>query len=441
MDDNYDDTFSLKHSFEDEYYINSEKSIDNEDIKNIETKIVNKDVNNGSNDFKGPKIININNNNNLNKNDYNEYLNYNNINIQYNTEKPNVYNYDQNEINELNKYCENNRNASNENCFNGEGDLLQVNIQKYCEQIENKKTSNTSINTVHLNGKQINTLNEVVSKSLNDLFHTNDINLDKKKDMQLLKKKKKRRTKKEVEEEKRLKLQEIKIKKKLGRKSNDNIGNDNLNNEHTKFNDDNIMKKINSYFLEDCRNWLNSSFLNNNGEFESLKSRKRQKKEFLKISPKIITTNLKKENALIVMNEKFKTIFSKNISQKYRNYDNNQNEQFIKQIYEDKNQPFVIFILELTFLQLFNYFNGQDNGDNFKKHFLAQNFNENLVDQFLNNFNKIEKFLRSIKSKDENGNLSPESIQEYVQRISILCLNYQEWFKNKFTRGKNKRKE
>ena len=304
--------------------------------------------------------------------------------------------------------------------------------------MENKKRSNTSANTVQVNGKQINTSNEAISNVLNDMFHTTEINLDNKKDMQFLRKKKDRRTKKEVDEEKRMKSKEIKVKKKLGRKKLDKETEINLKSEHTKFHDDNIIKKINSYFLEYCRNWLNNSFLNEKNEFEAQKTRKRLKKNiFLKISPKIITTNLKKETVMSVMKKKLKDLFSNQISVKYRNYTNDQNEIFIKQIYKDNNQPFVIFILNLTFIELFNYFNGQSNGDNFRKYFLDRNIDPNLVEQFLNNFNKIETFLLTIKNKEK---LSQELVQDYVQRISLLCLNYEESFKNKFNRSKNKKK-
>ena len=431
MEDNYDDNFKLSASFDEDLYDDSKNHNDKEDIKNDETKLVNKDGHNGSKDPSDQTIIN----NNVNKNDYNEYFHYNNFSIQDNSNKQNLYNYYQNEINDLNKYR---NSSSNENYILGEGDLLQNNFQNYIEQMENKKTSNTSVNTVQVNGKQINTSNEAISNVLNDMFHTTEINLDNKKDMQFLRKKKDRRTKKEVDEEKRMKSKEIKVKKKLGRKKLDKETEINLKSEHTKFHDDNIIKKINSYFLEYCRNWLNNSFLNEKNEFEAQKTRKRLKKNiFLKISPKIITTNLKKETVMSVMKKKLKDLFSNQISVKYRNYTNDQNEIFIKQIYKDNNQPFVIFILNLTFIELFNYFNGQSNGDNFRKYFLDRNIDPNLVEQFLNNFNKIETFLLTIKNKEK---LSQELVQDYVQRISLLCLNYEESFKNKFNRSKNKKK-
>ena len=82
---------------------------------------------------------------------------------------------------------------------------------------------------------------------------------------------------------------------------------------HSKISDDNIIKKINSKYLESVRNWLNKSFIDDNGHFEDLEERKKSnKKLFLKISPKIITTKLKKACMMNTMKLKFKNIFYKN---------------------------------------------------------------------------------------------------------------------------------
>ena len=237
-------------------------------------------------------------------------------------------------------------------------------------------------------------------------------------------------------------MPEIKVKKRLGRKKTDNVEKVVKANEHTKFKDDNMMKKINSYFQENVRNWLNNSFIDEKGNFETMKSRTKLKKGiFLKIDPKKITTNLKKEEAINKMNEKMKNIFSNKISQKYKNTKENPNKELIKEIYTNNNQPFVKFILDLTFIQIFNYFNGQNSGEDFKNYFLSNNFDDNLVGQFFNNFKKIEKFLNDIKTKEENLGQSKEMIQEYIQRLSLLCLNYKEWFNNKFKRSQNKNKK
>ena len=441
MDENYDETFGIRISIEEDIYPNIEKNIvDNENNKNDEQRNVNTHVNNG---HSVQSIININNYNNiLNNNNYNYnenfYYNNNNINIHdYNDKHSNMYNNFYQNI--LNKYSIKN----NETCINvGEGEVIQVNSQKYLENNENKKTFNTSNNTVNFNGKQINTSNEVVDEALINMFNTKEINLDNKKDMQLLKKKQKRRTKKEVDNEKKLKLNEIKIKKKKGRKKN-GFGLIINSNGHTKFSDDNIIKKINSFFLESTRNWLNNSFVDESGNFQTPKIRKKLKKSlFLKISPKLITTNLKRETVILIMNTKFKDIFFNQLSNKYKKAKQNQNMKLIEEIYNQNNQPFVIYILELTFFEVFSLFNGENKGEEIRKFFLENyNISRNLIDKFLNNFNKIDIFLNEIKKKEERQKQTEEMIQEYVQRISLLCLNYKESFINKYNRTENKKKK
>ena len=437
MEDNYEESFNFRQSsFDEDLYNNTEKSIDNETINHNEQNIVNTHINNGCN----AQML-INNNNYKNYNNENYYYNQN-INIHSNNEKLNqniIYNNFPNE-NNLNNNNKNFLINANEACLN-EGDIFQG--QKFIEQIENKKTYNSSNITVNLNGKQINTFNEAVSIALNEYFHTNEINLtNKMNDMQFLKKKKKRRTKKEVQEEKLKKSKEIKIQKKLGRKKFEKKDIKNKSTEHSKLDDDNMIKKINSFFIESIRNWLNKSFIDEKGFFQTLESRTKLKKPlFLKIPPKIIATNLKKETAIKIMNEKFKNIFSNVISKKYKKIDENQNKNLIEEIYEKKDQIYIIFILEFTFIELFNYFNGQKNLVELKKYFLDKNIDENQINEFFNNFNKIEKFLLDVKNKEENGNLSKEMIQEYAQRLSLLCLNYKEWYDKKYTRSQNKNKE
>ena len=435
MEENFEESFNIGRLLEEDLYNNTEKNIDYENINQDEQNNVNTHVNNGLH-------AQLNLNNNINYNNENYYYNQH-IYISSNNEKLNQNLIDNNFPNE------NDLNNNNKNLIfnvNGaglnEGDIFQGNLQKL-EQIENKKTCNSSNITVNLNGKQINTSNDVVSCALNEYFHTNEINLTNKvNDMQFLKKKKKRRTKKEVLKEKLLKSKEIKIKKKLGRKKFEKKEIKIKSSEHSKLEDDNMIKKINSFYMESTRNWLNNSFIDENGNFVTIESRKKSKKTlFLKIPPNIITTNLKKETAMKIMNEKFKNIFSNKISEKYKKIDKNQNKNLIEEIYENNDQIYIRFILEKTFIELFNYFNGQKNFEDSKKYFTDKNIDECHINQFFNNFNKIEHFLLDIKKKEENGNLSKEMVQDYAQRISLLCLNYKEWFEGKYKRAPNKKKE
>ena len=312
------------------------------------------------------------------------------------------------------------------------------------EQNDSKKTAITNnINTINYNGKQINTYNEQINIALNELYNSHKLNLETKLDMQLLKKKNKRRTKKEIEIEKtnNKSKEKNKIKAKLGRKSKEELSLINSS-IHSKKADDNIMKKINSYFLESVRNWLNNSFLDENGYFQTIKSRKKLKKKlFLKIRPDLITINLKRSSVINIINEQFKNILYNDISIKYTKICKDHNKILIEEIYKENNQPFIIFILELKFIDVLNYFSGQDTGENFKNFFLSQQYDEQIVEQFLMNFNKIGKFLSVIYSKEKGKEKEDiKKSQDYIQRISLLCVNYKEWFENKFNRKENKKK-
>jgi hypothetical protein len=311
-----------------------------------------------------------------------------------------------------------------------------INTQNY-ENIENKKTAtNTYENT--FNGKQIYVLNDLIAGSFKELLNTTEINLDTKKDMQLLRKKNKRRTKFEIQKEKEKTSKSEEKKKSLGRKKLTKEEKTKLTG-HSKISDDNIMKKINSYFLESIRNWLNKSFIDENGLFQNIRVRKKLKKMFLKIDPKIITINLKRKTAINVMNMKFKDIFFEKISCKYLNKEY-ENKILIEEIYRYKNQPFTLFILELKFIEALNFFNGQNNEDDLKILFYKNIFDKDIINQFINNVDRIDKFLKEIYDKEIKYGNSKEEIEDYLQRISLLCLNYKEWFDKKFNRGENKKK-
>jgi len=403
--------FNSKESFEDEL---SEKNL-NDNFRNEEPKIVNS-TNNGS------VVVNPNYNNSINNN-------FNNNNNSYNCQYNNYDNLHNTEINEVQ------RNYNNKSGI--ESNTEDENIQIF-DFNENKKTSTNTYDTY--NGKQINVLNETIAGVFQELFNTTEINLESKKDMQLLRKKNKRRTKVEIQKEKEATLKSEKKKKCLGRKRALSKEEKIKSSGHSKNSDDNIMKKINSYFLESIRNWLNKSFIDENGFFQDIKIRKKLNKMFLKIDPKLITTNLKRETVMNIMNMKFKEIFFKTISPKYMKKNPNENQKLIEDIYENKNQPFTLFILELKFIEALNYFNGQNNEDELKLFLLKNNFgNDNMINQFLNNFDKIDKFLKEIYNKEMRYDNSKEEIEDYLQRISLLCLNYKEWYEKKFNRGKNKK--
>ena len=159
----------------------------------------------------------------------------------------------------------------------------------------------------------------------------------------------------------------------------------------------------------------------------------------MKLNPSIISTQTKKESIMQILDTKFKDIFSSGqISIKYKNYQGNINKVLINQIYEEKTQIFLIFILEMTFLQVLNYFNGQIKDEQissfFKKNY---KFSDDLIDKFINNFDKIGKLHDNIKKKWDKDD---EDLKNYLVKINVLSLNYKESFMKKYKRGENKKK-
>ena len=309
-------------------------------------------------------------------------------------------------------------------------DILQYNNK--IEPNQNKALIIENMSTI--NGKQVLTSNLMISNKMKELFDTTEINYDTLRDMQMLRKKRKRRTKEVVTKEKNQKIDEVKIKKKRGRLKGESKGKVKIN--HSKDADDNIIKKINSFFLEKIRNWLNNSFLDNNLHFQTFKFRKKHKKKiFAKLSPKIITNKVKKNFILEIIDTKFKDIFSSyEISPKYKRIESTNNKDLIKDIYDENNQVFVIYILELTFLDALNYFNGQTTDDTVKSFFANNyNYNQELVEQFIKNFDKIDIFMDNIYQNLKREKQKTE-IKEYLDRVSVLCLNYKQSFEKKYER-------
>ena len=92
----------------------------------------------------------------------------------------------------------------------------------------------------------------------------------------------------------------------------------------------------------------------------------------------------------------------------------------------------------MTFLQALNYFNGQIKDEQissfFKKNY---KFSDDLIDKFINNFDKIGKLHDNIKKKWDKDD---EDLKNYLVKINVLSLNYKESFMKKYKRGENKKK-
>ena len=189
-------------------------------------------------------------------------------------------------------------------------------------------------------------------------------------------------------------------KKKGGRKKKDEIE----KGEHTKFSEDNLMRKIKSHLLDYIHERLNKSFINKDLQFLKL---------FCKINE-----NLKKDYNMDLMEKTIKELYENSpISNKYRKnkYINSEkNKIIIKQLYEETNynnyELEVMNILNSTYLDLL-------------KEFRNKYFNE---------------FLEYIEKEERAKGETEENIYLYKRNIEELCKNYENWFRKKNGRKRNK---
>ena len=332
------------------------------------------------------------------------------------------------------------QNKENNNIANNLYENLDINDRHYYIQNNDIIKENEFSNTITLNnGKVIKPFNKMIVKSIFDLLKISEIDYDKLKDMQLLRNKRRRRTKREIEEEKTLKTEDKNIiVKKKGRRQKEelkNIDENNIDDTHSKKADDNIIKKINTNFLKNYIKWLNSSFLDEKGNFLP------EKNKFLKIKP--IFDNLKKQKVTTLMATKFKDILINDISEKYKNLEGNPNKNLVEKIYSENKEYFVIFILELTFIDAFHIYNGEKSLDDFKILFLKEKkIEEKKIEEFYNNFHKVDLFLKKIYDDEIKNQPNADSdIKDYIIRICLLSSNYEIWFKRKFNRKPNKKPE
>ena len=214
----------------------------------------------------------------------------------------------------------------------------------------------------------------------------------------------------------------VENKKRRGRKKKEELDKRN----HNKQSEDNIMRKIKSYFLNYCHNLLNKSIM-----YKDL--------QFLKLNSEI-NENLKRDYNLNLLNITLKELYEKSsISTKYKKQIKNcfdKNKQIIKKIYEENEEVETIKILNLTYRELFNVFIR-----NIKK--ISLELETKIKDISIlheDEFKNINNFFEEIKTQEKYKNESEENINYYLENIKNLCLYYEEWFLSKRGRNRNKNK-
>ena len=181
----------------------------------------------------------------------------------------------------------------------------------------------------------------------------------------------------------------------LGRKTKG----DNEEREHSKFKEDNQMRKIKSYFLKFLPDYVNSSL-----SLEHMK--------FLKID-KTVNQELKKDYNVDLMQKTLKKIFAENpICGRYSQQKNNENynAELVEEIYEKNEETEAIEKLNQTYIQVL---------DIFRK-------------------NNLQQFKDDILQKEIKNGENKSTAEMYVNQLVKLLFNYESWFNDKSPRGPKK---
>ena len=302
------------------------------------------------------------------------------------------------------------------------------------------KTTTYKVDTI--NGKHIITSNGYMDSLFTEKFHTVEERVETYQDLQMFRKKGKRRTNEEIAKTRQSIEPGPKEPKKKGRKKNENTEENQKNKGgHGKDSEDNIMRKINTFLMESVRNWLNNSFIDENFNFLSQKDmEKRNLAFFLKLCPNIINNKIAKKLRIEILEKKIKNIFFEyQITAKIKKNSKSNNRDLIDKIYKENNQPFVIYILELTFLQTLNYCNGQITDEIIIEDLKTKHiYDEEIIRKFIDKFDKIGKLFDRLYETEKNKS-DEDSIKDYFSKIKIISLNYKPALENKFER-KNKKK-
>ena len=292
-------------------------------------------------------------------------------------------------------------NAYSNKCFIG---LISLNFQKNQENNNEQEDlcygcifKNTKSTTPSSIGSNINLLNKKRKPEIiqNDEFNHEEKNksiehiLDKDID-------------ENNEEELKTEKKEKKIKKKTGRKPK--INKNDKKDKHTKFSDDNIMRKIKTKIFARTLKRLNQSIKFYSGIF-------------LQLTPKM-NVNLKKDLNMELLNRTIANIFG--------NTDLNQrdlskglhNKNLIEKIYKENKETETIKILSMTFKDILN------------------EIREKYLDDFLKDIQKKEmdneKKEENENEEDLQENIDEDcSVDKYMNEVKRLLIGYEDWFKNK----------
>ena len=209
-----------------------------------------------------------------------------------------------------------------------------------------------------------------------------------------------------------IKNSEEKKKKSRGRKSEEEKKKGNKG-KHTKKDNDNIIRKIKTFFGRHLFKYLKNSFT--------------EKTDLLKLEADI-NKKLKKDYNEKLFRTKLIDIFKyTKISSKYKLKNVETNEKLINKVMKDKREAELIKILDLTYLEAFNIFRRTINSKLNKKI-----EGTNIKDK--EKFKDLYEFVKNIRIREKKKGEKVEVIEEYIDDVKRLVYNFENWFDNKIGR-------
>ena len=191
-----------------------------------------------------------------------------------------------------------------------------------------------------------------------------------------------------------------------------------INGSHTRDSEDNKILKIKSFFWKSLYSFIRDSFIENIN--------------FLKLEISI-NRSLKKEFNEDLFKMKLKDIYSKyKISDKYVHYAEDTNEKLIKKIYKENKETVAKKILNLTYIEAFDIFRRKIMGKDISPELKNKIKGTDFLDTY--KFKDFDGLIEKIREEEGENNIG--DIEEYINDIKRLCLQFEEWFKQKIGRNR-----
>ena len=182
-------------------------------------------------------------------------------------------------------------------------------------------------------------------------------------------------------------------KKKRGRRSSDKTYSEEA--DHTKFKEDNIIRKIKTYTFKYILNALNNSLEKTRNRFYPL--------------DKDLNENIKKDFNMELLDRTIKDIYDNSgLNKRFKN-PKFSNKFLIKKIFDEKVEIKTINILNMKYIDILNYIREND----------------------------MDNFLETIKEKEKKK--QEKNIDLYMEELKNILIVYEKWFDGKCGRNKTKK--